>query len=99
MVFNLKIRTNEDLDWVDDFERAEIHCNYLSDVSDVYYYLIQMESTYPTSISFDRYEFDSFSITVDDENFMETIRNRIDDILLLNDDCYCSTSVMEYFFN
>ena len=69
MVFNLKIRTNEDLDLLCDDERADVYCNYLTDVSDVHYFLIQMQSTYPNSISLDR----------------------IDDMLILNDDCYCIT--------
>ena len=91
MVFNLKIRTNEDLDLLCDDERADVYCNYLTDVSDVHYFLIQMQSTYPTSISFDRYDFDCFSVIVDDEHLMDDIIDRIDDMLILNDDCYCIT--------
>ena len=41
-------------------------------------------------MSFDRYKFDGFSIWVNDNepNLINDIENRIDDILLLNDDCF-----------
>lgn len=91
MEFQLTISTHQDLDLLEsDTERAEIHCNYLSDISDVYYYLTQLETSYPSLVSFDRYKFDGFSIWVNDNepNLINDIENRIDDILLLNDDCF-----------
>lgn len=98
MVFNLQINTHQDLDLLEnDSERADLHCSYLSDVADVYYYLIQFESSYPSLISFDRYTFDSFSIDINDSdpNLINDIENRIDDILLLNDVCFATIEAYE----
>ena len=100
MEFQLKISTHEDLDCLEnDSERAELHCNYLSDVADVYYYLTQFESSYPSLMSFDRYTFDGFSIWVNDlePNLINDIENRIDDILLLNDVCFATLEAYEEY--
>ncbi|MBQ8999791.1 MAG: hypothetical protein IJ086_14040 [Clostridium sp.] len=98
MEFQLTINTHEDLDCIEsDSERADIHCNYLSDVADVYYYLTQFESSYPSLMSFDRYTFNGFSIAINNSNpnLIDDIENRIDDILLKNDVSFATIEAYE----
>lgn len=98
MDYQLKISTHMDLDCIeDDKERADLQCDYLMDIADVYYTLVQFESSYPHLISFDRYSSDLFSITVsdDDINLITDIEDKIQDILLKNDVSFATIEEFE----